>query len=191
LVADNRGSVADSYALGAVVYSLGAPVLAAGQFGGLFGQDLTSTLCGTIERVYGGSTSVNLSLARGGLPFVTGSGALSGEANLTYIGGGRFLNSYYWSEPANPGVVPDWDVGVYDCINCPINYSGGGWDFVGISGLSDLTNASGFAGFDFTSGGPWRMPTANPLAPTPPGGTGPLLSPVLAWQCGHNGVVCN
>lgn len=58
-----------------------------------------------------------------------------------------------------------------------------------ITGLTNLTTSTQmqmqgtFTGFDFSTP-VWKMPSANALAPSG------LLSPVLAWQCGSNGIVC-
>lgn len=46
--------------------------------------------------------------------------------------------------------------------------------------VGEMQTQSNFAFFNSN----WRMPSANPLAPNG------LLSPVLAWQCGKNGIVC-
>jgi len=49
-------------------------------------------------------------------------------------------------------------------------------------GLSDvqMVSSASYTGFDFTN--IWKMPLVNPL--------NNILTPVLAWQCGKNGVVC-
>lgn len=57
-----------------------------------------------------------------------------------------------------------------------------------ISGVTSYTTTiqmqtqSNFTSFSFPT--IWRMPTANPLSPNG------LLSPVLNWQCGSNGITC-
>lgn len=59
-----------------------------------------------------------------------------------------------------------------------------------LTGLTSYTTATqmqtqgNFTGFDFTTP-VWIMPTANALSPSS------LLSPVLDWQCGSNGIVCH
>lgn len=50
--------------------------------------------------------------------------------------------------------------------------------------VNEMETQGNFSGFDFTT--PiWRMPSVNPISPNG------LLSPVLAWQCGNDGIVCN
>ncbi len=51
-----------------------------------------------------------------------------------------------------------------------------------VTASSDITTQGTFTGFTFST--IWSMPTANPLSP------GSLLSPVLNWQCGANGITC-
>jgi hypothetical protein len=55
--------------------------------------------------------------------------------------------------------------------------------------ISQMQAQGSFTGFTFGTGitppnQEWKMPSANPLSPNG------LLSPVLYWQCGANGIVC-
>jgi len=57
----------------------------------------------------------------------------------------------------------------------------------GIAALASKTameNQGNYTNFDFTNN--WKKPSANPLSPYNPA----VLSPVLAWQCGKQGIVC-
>lgn len=88
------------------------------------------------------------------------------------------------SAPTGLGFVGS---GISTCTNCYL-YANGNVPAQTLTGLTSYTTTtqmqtqSNFA-FDFST--PiWKMPSANPLSPSG------LLSPVLYWQCGANGIVC-
>ena len=96
---------------------------------------------------------------------VTGTGAANRQDFIGAPGAGPTpVNNYY-----------------YKTANVNFGNSVGG--VTAYTTQTQMQTQSNFSGFDFST--PiWRMPTANPLSPNG------LLSPVLNWQCGSNGITC-
>lgn len=95
----------------------------------------------------------------------------------------------YAANPSVTGSLAKGFVSTSPTVTDSYLYENGSVPAQTITGLTSYTTVNemetqGNFNFDFTT--PiWRMPSANPLSPSG------LLSPVLDWQCGSNGIVCN
>ena len=76
---------------------------------------------------------------------------------------------------------------LYQNANVPADNTSG---LVTYTTSTQMQTQSNFTNFDFTTP-VWKMPSANPFAAAPYTTYSPaLLSPVLNWQCGTNGITC-
>ena len=215
----NASSISQSYATGnvtgnAVTQSVGRSMFLGGFIGFADGGATSSTVSqsfagGTIT----GVNTTNTSLRNGGFIGRNDQALISNSyslGNLTLSGGGSSWTGGFVGEAYSPGSISTsysgassvtgtgtilgfyGTQGVSPAPTLTNNYfyDGPSVPSQTISGLTSYTtvtqmgNGANFtAAFDFST--PiWKMPSVNPLA------SGGLLSPVLAWQCGTNGITC-
>ncbi len=124
----------------------------------------TSFVAGALGRNSGPNNSVVFTKVYSAAPSVSGAGAtvISG---FVALGNAVSITSSY----------------LYQNANVPAQtYTG----LTSYTTTTQMETESNFVGFDFNVTPVWRMPSANPLSPNS------LLSPVLNWQCGTNGIAC-
>lgn len=98
-------------------------------------------------------------------PSISGAGMrTAAKFGFAGVASGTFTNDYYYAN----GSVPTQTV----------------TGLTGYTTSTQMQTQSNYTNFDFTTTPVWKMPSANPLSPSG------LLSPVLFWQCGTNGIVC-
>ncbi len=172
-------SVSGSFATGSlsVVSGTGCNML----IGGFIGSANSNTTANTMSNSYAmGSITVAGTASNGAAGGFIGS---SGSSTIT--------TSYSSASSMSVAIVPNKQgfIGANPTTASSdyfyANASVPGNSFGGVTGLTTTTamqTQSSFTGFTFP--GTWRMPSANPLSPAG------LLSPVLNWQCGSNGITC-
>jgi hypothetical protein len=156
-------------------------------------------VAGMLGKVHGFGHSISNSYSMVTISVQSGtpsnSGNISGFADVENTN--NVITSCYSASPSMPsssGAASIWGFAEAFSTLSIVNsylYDNAGTPSQTYAGLTSYTTASqmqtqsNFPGFTFgTNPQNWKMPSANPLSP------GGLLSPVLYWQCGSNGIVC-
>jgi len=182
----NSGTISGCFSIGTYSTTIASngPIWASGMVGLVQGSN-SGTITNSYTMV---SVSVNNSVTTsfntiGGF-FTRGNGSSTVSITTSYsadpsiTGTNETLNSFYGSTGGTLTTTNDY---YYANGSVPDNQNGSG--ITHLSSAAAMQTQSNFTGFNFST--VWTMPTANPNAPSG------LLSPVLQWQCGLNGVVCS